>query len=46
MDKVQKFCLVAFISLCTVSLYATDNGVPKCNTIFGAHLDSSKGECK
>lgn len=46
MDKIQKFCFAAFIALCGVASYATENGVPKCDTVFTNHLDASKGECK
>lgn len=46
MDKIQKFCLGAFLTLCLIAAYATDNGVPKCNTVFGSHLNASLEECK
>lgn len=46
MDTISKICLACFIVLCAVATYATDDGVPKCNTIFGQHLDSSQGQCK
>jgi hypothetical protein len=46
MDKIQKLCLALFLVLCSIALYATEDGVPLCNTIFGMHLNAQHGECK
>ena len=45
MNMTQKICLSLFVALCAISTYATEDGVPKCDTIFGQHLDRSQGQC-
>lgn len=45
MNITQKICLSLFVALCAISTYATEDGVPKCDTIFGQHLDRSQGQC-
>lgn len=45
MNITQKICLTCFLVLCAAATYATSNGVPKCDTIFGQHLDRSQGQC-
>lgn len=45
MNITQKICLSLFVALCAIATYATEDGVPKCDTIFGQHLDRSQGQC-
>lgn len=45
MNITQKICLSLFVALCAIATYSTEDGVPKCGTIFGQHLDRSQGQC-
>lgn len=46
LTKAQTVCLSLFLVLAGVATYATENGVPKGNTVFTQHLDKAQGQCK